>query len=399
MWIIILTPPLFLLLIIIEMIVDRIQHGKSYRLNELFANINCGIGHTILSQFAYIFGVGLYILVYSKWRIVTIPVNWYWGIVLFFAIDLLYYLAHFSFHKVNFLWVDHSVHHLGEDYNLSISLRLGFYQIFYAFVYYLPLALLGFKPELFLILVSLQTFYQFINHTDKIGKLGFIEKVLITPSHHRVHHGRNPQYIDKNFGGVFIIWDRMFGTFQLEEEKVIYGITTPVKSFNPLYMQVHYLKLLVQDFARVKGGVNKIKLLFKKPGWLDKESGGMRVISPVDIESYVKHDIQLRQGLNYYLLFQCILVMAGTLFFLSNFQTLGVWIKIEMAILIYAGIFSIGVILDKSRYALLVECIRLTLTLFFILFLIFTMHSGLGYLVSCLLLLISLFVSFKLLSA
>jgi sterol desaturase/sphingolipid hydroxylase (fatty acid hydroxylase superfamily) len=358
MWIIALSTPLILLLLLTELILDRLVYKKYYRFNDFFANLNCGLGHSVMNQFAHWAGIGLYELVYTHFKLVELPNTLLTGVVLFIAIDFLYYWAHRSSHEVNLLWTDHAVHHMGEDLNLAAALRLGYYQIFYAFLFYVPLAVLGFEPRLFIILLTLSTLYQFWIHTEVVRKLGFIEKILITPSHHRVHHGRNPQYIDKNYGGVFILWDKLFGTYQPEEEPVIYGITHPVNSFNPINFQMHQLKILVRTLRATPGLGNKMKVLFKKPGWLPARIGEAPLPQPAPTTGYQKYDVALPGRLNTYLLVHCLLLLVGAGAFLAHAPSLSLPVKLLGAGLVFFNIFSIGVLFDGRSWAIYTEPAR-----------------------------------------
>ena len=153
--------------------------------------------------------------------------------MLFLGVDCAYYWFHRIAHEYNAPWAGHVVHHSSEDYNLAVALRQGTFQGLFSWVFYLPLALLGFPPAWFAAMTSFDLLYQFWIHTRAIGKLGPLEWVLNTPSHHRVHHARNPKYLDKNYAGTLIIWDRMFGTFQAEEEEPVYGLTKPLEQLEP----------------------------------------------------------------------------------------------------------------------------------------------------------------------
>src|SRR5207247_5460488 len=170
-------------------------------------------------------------------------------------------------HEVNAFWAAHVVHHQSEEYNLAVALRQGAFQSSFSWVFYLPLAVIGFPPLLFLTVSSLDTLYQFWIHTRAIGRLGPLEWVLNTPSHHRVHHGRNPQYIDRNHAGTLIIWDRMFGTFEPEGHAVIYGVTEPIASWNPVWANFHAYRNLWADAKRAKHWWDKIRIWFMPPGW------------------------------------------------------------------------------------------------------------------------------------
>ena len=179
----------------------------------------------------------------------------------FVLTDFAYYWAHRLSHEVNLLWIGHSVHHQSEDYNLGVALRQSVLQKVLLIWVYWPLAMLGFPPEMFLTSMAINLLYQFWIHTELIDRMGPLEWVLNTPSHHRVHHGRNPEYIDRNHAGVFIIWDRMFGTFQEEIVKPTYGVTRPTDSFNPVYAQWKPVADLWRDLRAIPGWLDRVRFL------------------------------------------------------------------------------------------------------------------------------------------
>jgi len=208
-------------------------------------------------------------------------------------------------HEISFFWGTHIVHHQSEEYNLSVALRQSSLLGFVSMGFYFPLALLGFNPITFVTISAFQTLYQFWIHTKAIGKMpGWFEFVFNTPSHHRVHHGRNPKYIDKNHGGTLIIFDRMFSTFQAEEEEVIYGVTKPLASFNPVWANLDYYADFWKDLQLPMKWRDRLRLFYKKPGWLPEYLGGYRAPKEVSPDATLKYDIRIPLGHNYYILFQ-----------------------------------------------------------------------------------------------
>jgi sterol desaturase/sphingolipid hydroxylase (fatty acid hydroxylase superfamily) len=263
---IVLSIPIFFILIGVELVVERFRHQKLYRLNDAITNISCGIGEQVTGVFMKLFVVAVYQYIYEQYAFFAIPTNWLTGIILFVAVDFFYYWFHRYSHEINLFWGGHVVHHQSEEYNLSVALRQGWLQKVFSFAFYLPLALIGFETLLFVTISSLVTLYQFWIHTKAIHKLGWLEYILNTPSHHRVHHGVNPKYIDKNHGGALIIWDRMFGTFQEEEEEPVYGVTKPLNSWNPLWANLQHFVEMIHLLKQVTGWKDKIKVLFMPPG-------------------------------------------------------------------------------------------------------------------------------------
>ncbi len=315
---IVLSIPVFFGLILIELLIDVVTGEKSYRLNDAYGNISCGIFEQTTGVLVKIFTVGLYAWVY-QFRWFELEHSWTNAILLFLGIDFLYYWAHRMSHESNLLWLGHVVHHQSEDYNLSVALRQGALQKIFTSPFYLPLALIGFDPTWFLYILAWNTLYQFWIHTEKIRKMGILEYVLNTPSHHRVHHGRNTKYIDKNHAATLIIWDRLFGTFQAEEEKVTYGITKPVKSFNPI---AAHLKPFADLSHEMKGLSSKEKLqtLVYAPGWRPSRLGGRE--APPSVEGVQKFEVRLSRERSIQLLFMFLTILGFVSAFLFSIESM-----------------------------------------------------------------------------
>lgn len=200
--------PIFITLILIEIIYAFIKRPSYYKAADTISNINCGIGDQVIGMMAKVFTIGIYQYLYEHYRIYTFESNLLNSIIIFILVDFFYYWKHRMSHEINILWLGHSIHHQSEEYNLSVALRQSWFDKFFSFPFYLPLAIIGFDTQSFVVAVGLNLLYQFWVHTEVIDRMGFLEYFMSTPSHHRVHHARNPEYIDKNHGGVFIIWDK-----------------------------------------------------------------------------------------------------------------------------------------------------------------------------------------------
>ncbi len=274
---IVLSIPVFFALIAIEVVWDQRNQLGLYRLGDTLANIGCGIMDQSSGLFGKVLSVGAYAAVFhgtASWRSWSFSESLAVWVLAFVLTDLAYYWAHRFSHQVNLLWVGHSVHHQSEDYNLGVALRQSVLQKVLLMWVYWPLATMGFPPDMFLTSMAINLLYQFWIHTELIDRMGPLEYVLNTPSHHRVHHGRNPEYIDRNHAGVLIIWDRMFGTFQKETAKPTYGVTRPTDSFNPVYAQWKPVADLWRDLQSIPGLPDKIRFLFATPGWYPESIGG-----------------------------------------------------------------------------------------------------------------------------
>lgn len=348
---IVLSIPVFFGLILIELSIDLITGKKSYRLGDAYGNISCGIFEQTTGVLLKIFTVGLYTLVY-QFHLFDIPHFPIYAILLFLGVDFLYYWAHRMSHEVNLLWLGHVVHHQSEDYNLSVALRQGAAQKIFTAPFYLPLAFIGFDPEWFVYILAWNTLYQFWIHTEKIDKLGPLEWILNTPSHHRVHHGRNPKYIDKNHAATLIIWDKMFGTFQAEEERPTYGITKPVDSFNPI--EAHW-KPFVDLWKEAKPLTlqERLKLLWTPPGWRPDRLGG-REYAP-EIEDPVKYEVTLSKTTQRLLLLRFAVVLgfvAAFLFAVPALATTPLLIGVATIIL---AVYTLGQEASGSGFSIPVK--------------------------------------------
>ncbi|XOV94744.1 MAG: sterol desaturase family protein [Bacteroidota bacterium] len=356
---VILSIPVYFLLIGIELIIQFFSHKHIYRLNDAITNISCGITEQVSGAFVKIVSIGIYQYIFEHWSLFNIPVTWWSVLLLYLGVDLCYYWAHRLSHEVNIMWGGHVVHHQSEDYNFSVALRQGSFQKFWTLWFYLPLAFFGFDTVTFLLINALNTVYQFWIHTETIGKLPKpIEWIFNTPSHHRVHHGRNPKYIDKNHAGSLIIWDKMFGTFQEEEERPIYGITKPVNSWNPVWVNFQHYADLGKQFIATNGFANKLNVLFNKPGWRSPEDGGPLKV-PEITNHEIKYNTQVSKPLGLYLLIQFILVLLGTSLFLFNQSNFDISQKLLFAALIIISIVLLGVLLENKTQWLFVEIFRL----------------------------------------
>ncbi|MCB0496300.1 MAG: sterol desaturase family protein [Cyclobacteriaceae bacterium] len=356
---IVLSIPIFAVLIILEVVIQWINNRRLYRLNDAVTNISCGITQQVSGVFLKLFGIGIYQLVFEHFAIWQIPTNWYTLIILFVATDFAYYWAHRMSHEINLFWSGHVVHHQSEDYNLSVALRQSSFQVIWTFAFYLPLAVIGFNTIDFALMAALTTLYQFWIHTELIGKLGFLEYILVTPSHHRVHHGRNPKYIDKNHGGAFIWWDMLFGTYQKEEERPTYGVTKPVNSWNPVWANFANFQIMGSELKQIPRFTDKVRYLFYKPGWYPKELGGYQQAPEIDKTSYKKYETKVSKILNGYVLYQFIATLGFTTWFLFNQADLALGPKAGAAALILITTITSGGLFELKNWVWWIEKIRL----------------------------------------
>lgn len=365
---IVLSIPIYFALIGVELLVERLQHRERYRFHDAITNISCGMTSQIAGVFLKVAVIGVYELLYEHARLWDVPRTWASSLLLFVLADLCYYFAHRYSHEINFFWGGHVVHHQSEDYNLSVALRQSSFQGLFTFMFYLPLAVLGFETTWFVYISALVTLYQFWIHTEYIGKLGPLEWVLNTPSHHRVHHGRNPKYIDKNYAGTFIVWDRLFGTFQVEEEQPVYGITTPLRSWNPVWANFgHYVQMRAQ-LRQTPGLWDKLRVLFGRPGWRPAHAGGPHQIPDVEPTSYQKYTTSAPRAVNWYVFSQYVALMGVAAVFMFTQKNMEPAVRYLVAAWCIWAALACGALFEARRTGYALEPLRLVASLALLLF-------------------------------
>ncbi|XP_078686786.1 alkylglycerol monooxygenase-like [Branchiostoma floridae x Branchiostoma belcheri] len=258
--------PFFIMMILVEYAVTSLKKdSRTARLNDSISSISAGMIQQFLVIFLKSTYAFLYMWIHENCRLVDLPwdspVTWWTA---FITVEFFYYWFHRMSHEVNLLWAAHQGHHSSEDFNLTTALRQSVFQ--HASFFMLPMALVV-PPAAYSVHFQFNILYQFWIHTELVTSLGFLEYILNTPSHHRVHHGRNPYCIDKNYGGTLIIFDRLYGTFAKEEEKVVYGLTHPLNTWDPVWVQFCHLTHIWRTFWATPGLVSKLSVLFKGPGW------------------------------------------------------------------------------------------------------------------------------------
>lgn len=256
---------IFFLIILAEAIWEIYTHKRDKK--ESLANLAIfGVGLLLERTF---FGlVFVYALFFVKTLIPwTLPTTWWTWLLALIIADFIYYWMHRWEHEVRFLWAYHSVHHSSHEFNLSTAIRLSWVSALFEWVFFIPMLILGFGVMQTFAVIAIVNVYASWVHTEKIGKLGWLDRILVTPSNHRVHHGSNPQYIDKNYGGMFIFWDILFGTYEDEVEAVRYGLTKQIGTSNPIYINFYEYWQMIKDVNSAKTRKQKWKYIFGRTGW------------------------------------------------------------------------------------------------------------------------------------
>lgn len=243
------------------------QALRGYEAKDTFASLTMGVGNVILSAVVKVGVVALWTFLYEH-RIFDLPTDawWVWAL-LFVSEDFCYYWFHRASHEVRFFWAAHVNHHSSQHYNLSTALRQSWTTPFTGILFWLPLPLLGFHPAMILAQQGISLLYQYWIHLEWVGKLGPFEWIFNSPSHHRVHHGRDPRYLDRNHGGILIIWDRLFGTFEAETTTPSYGLTKNLETFNPIRIAFHEWIAIARDVKKARSLREAVGYVFGPPGW------------------------------------------------------------------------------------------------------------------------------------
>ena len=368
-----LAVPFFLLALLVELAWDRYKGTGHYRSNDAINSLSAGTLSTTFGYFTAIVPAAIWAWVLQDFSILDLSMAdfdlsaqglLYWLIALL-AFDFCYYWSHRFGHEISVLWAAHSVHHQSEDYNLSTALRQTSTGFIFGWIFYLPLFLLGMPFEVFLTVNALDLIYQFWVHTQHIGRLGWMDYVFVTPSNHRVHHAQNEIYIDKNYGGILILWDRLFGTFQdeLEEEPVIFGVRKPLANWNPFWANLQVYDYLMFDALRTKSWKDKIGVWFRRTGWRPPDVAAQYPKLPTDLTSFRKFNPVVNPALRRYALAQFLSGVVVVLWIAQLFAEQGMAAVVAPCLLLWALLYTVGLLNEGREYAVKAELARLLLVL------------------------------------
>lgn len=359
-----LAVPLFFTLAGVEFLVAWFARIECFRLNDSIADLGCGILDQTLKLFVHAAALAGYISVYENWGLFDVEAlpagaKWLAALLLFLGVDLCFYWHHRLAHEFSIGWATHVVHHQSEEFNLIVALRQSALEHYLMAFCYLPLALFGFPPTWYVAMFAFNLIWQFWCHTRLVGKLGPLEWVFNTPSHHRVHHGRNPKYLDKNYAGTLIVWDRMFGTFQPEEEEPVYGITRPFQSWNPLWANLYYWVELAKEAYHAPFWWDKVRIWFMPLGWTPRGLPEKPRAQEVTRETVVKYDERPPRGVMIYILIQFLGVLVLGLHLTEEGEQGPLRPLVPLALLVVGSLLVLGGLLDRRRWAFSAELVRL----------------------------------------
>ncbi len=357
--------PFFFLLIAVELWADRGRRRRGleplYRFGDSISSLACGVGQQALQVFAIsAVGLGIYSAIYQAAHLLPFSESraWHWAVA-FVLVDLCYWAYHWASHRVNFFWAMHVVHHSSEEYNLSTALRQSWFTNLVSWVFYAPLAILGVPPLMFTLCITLNILYQFWIHTRTVGKLGWFERLFNTPSHHRVHHGIDPEYIDKNYAGVFITWDKLFGTFTAEREEPNFGTVKPLASFNPFWANVEGFAHLYDMSRRTRRLRDKLLVWIKPPEWQPEDLGGPVIVPEVDRAQRRKYRVPTRPRSFAYVATQFAAVSAVLFGLLWYKSSLDARVIAAGGLVVMLALAVWGALLEQRRWAQPLETARL----------------------------------------
>lgn len=351
--------PFFFLLIGLELVLEKVRKTEYYRTNDAINSLSAGVLSRMVDIVKALVPLTVYVFIFENFAFLQLADTALVWIIAFILYDFCYYWNHRLGHEMSLLWAAHVVHHSSEEYNLTTALRQSSSSIF-SWIFYLPLALIGIDPILLIAVGSLNLIYQFWVHTRHVPKLGWVEWLFVTPSNHRVHHAQNRVYIDRNYGGVFIIWDRLFGSFQeeLDEQPVIFGIRSSLKSWNPLYANVQVYAQLWRDSWHTKSWRDKCRVWLGRTGWRPEDVTQAFPIIKTDLDHFEKFDIPLSTLRKLYCLLQHGLTTFAALLLMLNLNSLQLMQQVAIVVWVLFASYSTGTMLERQHKALWLECCK-----------------------------------------
>lgn len=363
--------PLFTVLLVIEIAYGYFVKDQKHRVMDSVSSISSGFTNIIKDTL----GLGVILVSYpyllELLAVTEIKATWLVWLVAFIVIDFAGYWNHRLSHHINFFWNQHVIHHSSEEFNLACALRQSISNLLgYFAILLIPAAVLGVPNEVIAILAPIHLFAQFWYHTQHIGKMGWLEYLIVTPSQHRVHHAINPEYIDKNLGQILCIWDRWFGTFQEELEDVSpqYGVLKPAATWNPILINFQHIWRLIKDAWRTNNYWDKFRIWFMPTGWRPAdvtEKYPVQIIE--DVYGFERYKTPSTKALNGYAIFQLLATMALLLFMFYNYSNIGLEGLTLFGAFIFVGIYGYTSLMDRARYAVWIEVFRAVLGVSFIL--------------------------------
>tara|TARA_R110002050_G_scaffold14313_7_gene45272 strand:- start:42546 stop:43817 length:1272 start_codon:yes stop_codon:yes gene_type:complete len=354
--------PFFILLLLIEISYGYFVKKQTYRVMDTVSSISSGLTNIIKDSLGLAFVIISYPFLYEYLAVTEIKATWLVWLVAFIVIDFAGYWNHRLNHKINIFWNQHVIHHSSEEFNLACALRQPISNLIgYFSILLIPAAIFGVPYKVIAILAPIHLFAQFWYHTRHIGKMGWLEYVIVTPSQHRVHHAINPEYIDKNLGQILSIWDRIFGTYQEELHDVPpqYGVLKPVGTWNPVYINFQHLGRLIKDAWSTSNFWDKIRIWFMPTGWRPsdvKDKFPIKIIE--DVYGFKRYEPNSSKALQVYAVFQVLFSVLLLLFMFYNYSDIGFYGLLQFGAFVFFGIFGYAMLIDGDKNAVFVEVFR-----------------------------------------
>lgn len=365
--------PFFLLALIVELFIDWRSGSRFYRSNDAINSLSAGILSTTLGYFTRFLPLLAWGFVLQNFALVDMPLSWFdlsprgvflW-VVAAIAWDFCYYWFHRFSHEISILWAAHAVHHQSEDYNLSTALRQTSTGFLFGWIFYLPLFLIGFPLEILVAVNAINLIYQFWVHTQLVGRLGVFDRIFVTPSNHRVHHAQNARYIDKNYGGMLILWDRLFGTFEdeAEDEPVVFGVRKPLANLNPFWANLQVYDYLLFDARKARRWRDKLAVWFRRTGWRPADVEARYPKRSADLATFQKFDPDVADGQRHYVLAQFAVSVAWGLLVAELYVRQGPVAVLLPCLLLWWQLYTLGLLNEGRPSARRAEWLRLSLQL------------------------------------
>ncbi|MEY2704532.1 MAG: hypothetical protein RL407_594 [Bacteroidota bacterium] len=368
--ILLIAMPAFFVLVLLEKAWGIWKGKDTVPVTDMIASMSSGITNVTKDVLGLSVAVISYQWLFNQFSFFTIEATWAVYVIAFFALDFAGYWTHRIAHEYNIFWNNHIVHHSSEEFNLACALRQSISSIFKIFaIFLLPAAFLGVPPEVIGVVAPLHLFAQFWYHTQHIRSLGFLEKIIVTPAHHRVHHAINPEYLDKNYGQIFIFWDKWFGTFQEEREDIpaVYGVTRPVQTWNPIKINFMHLWLLIQDAWRAKNWADKLKIWFMPLGWRPSDVAAKYPVAKIqDVYRFDKYNPELNAGMRIWSFGQLIVLLLLLSYLFSNLAAIGAPGIFYYGGFVFLTVFAYTELMDRNPLAWCWETLKSSYALYFV---------------------------------
>jgi len=354
--------PVFLLLVLFEKWYGWRKGKDTVRNMDMISSLSSGVTNVTKDVLGLTIALISYEWLVNRLAITHINATWLTYVVAFIVLDFAGYAVHALDHKINFFWNSHIIHHSSEEFNLACALRQSvsvFVRLFVILL--LPAAVLGVPAQVIAVVAPLHLFAQFWYHTQHIGKMGFLEKIIVTPSHHRVHHAINKEYIDKNYGQIFIFWDKLFGTFQEELESVpaVYGITRPVRTWNPIKINFQHMWLMIKDAWYTKSWKDKLKVFYMPTGWRPADVAETNFVYKIeDVYDFEKYDTGYSKWFLAWTWMQTILLLLFVSYLFGNIALVGSPGIFIYGAFIFLFVYAFTELMDRNEYAFIWEFIK-----------------------------------------